>query len=338
MKNNTFLELLNSYLTIYLPDSVGVSINTIISYKSTFRLFLRFIKDSKGILPDEISFEILDYSLITDFLKWIEHERKCSPATKNLRLAAISSFSAYAQNRNLEAATVFRCDVNKIPYKHCNNNKRAVFTEEEVKILMNLPNDNYASGRRDKIMLMLMYATGLRAQEVCDLTVKSIEFNNSGAILNIIGKGLKKRRICIPPACANEVKKYIQHRKIFDQPERHIFSSKMHEKMSVSCVEEIFKKYVGEAKNQYPNLFLEKSYPPHSMRHTTACHLLESGVPLMVIKNFLGHSSITTTQIYAEISQATVDKHLKEWNSKWFDERNFNETNKSEDLPAFLLP
>jgi site-specific recombinase XerD len=102
----------------------------------------------------------------------------------------------------------------------------------------------------------------------------------------------------MPPACADAVKKYIQHRGIAALPKRHVFSSKTHEKMTVSCIEEVFKKYISIAKTQHPDMFSERSYPPHSMRHTTACHLLESGVSLMVIKNFLGHSSIMTTQIY----------------------------------------
>lgn len=338
-KASTFLNLLNNYFTMYLPNAVGVSPNTILSYKATFRLLLKYILDTKNIHADKITFEMLDYDLLTGFLHWIESERKCSSATKNLRLSAISSFAAYAQNRDIDAATVFRCSVNKIPYKRCKNKKRAVMTREEVTILMALPNENYVTGLRDKIMLMVMYASGMRAQEICDLRVKDINFNSNGAIFNILGKGQKRRRLSIPPACASALFRYIQHRNIENLPERHIFSSIVHEKMTISCVEEVFKKYIAIAKQQYPNLFPEKSYPPHSMRHTTACHLLESGVPLMVIKNFLGHSSILTTQIYAEISQETVDRNLKEWNKKWFDESNFKDKVDTYDkLPIFLMP
>ena len=338
-KNSAFLETLDTYLSLYLPNAVRVSPNTIVSYKTTFRLLVQFMYESRSIPADRITFEMLDFQLLTDFLSWIETERKCCAATKNLRLAALASFSSYAQNRDLDAATSFRCSVNKIPYKRCRNNKRAVMTREEVTILMALPNDHYVTGKRDKVMLMLMYATGARAQEVCDLTVGDITFKQNEAIINILGKGQKRRKIVIPPACAVVIKKYLQHRGISEFPERHVFSSKTHEKMTVSCIEEVFKKYISIAKKEYPAMFLEKSYPPHSMRHTTACHLLESGVPLMVIKNFLGHSSIMTTQIYAELSQATVDKNLREWNEKWFDEKNFEEHEKEANtMPIFLMP
>lgn len=324
---------------MYLPHSIGVSHNTIISYKATFRLLLNYILQSKNVPADKITFEMLDYELLNGFLTWIEVDRKCSSATKNLRLAAISSFAEYAQNRDLDAATVFRYNVNKIPYKKYRSNKRAVMTREEVTILMSLPDDNYVTGKRDKVMLMLMYASGMRAQEVCDLKVKNISFNSKGAVLTILGKGQKRRRLSIPPDCASAVQKYIRYRGIGSFPDRHVFSSKTHEKMTISCVEEVFKKYIRIAKEQNPNLFPEKSYPPHSMRHTTACHLLESGVPLMVIKTLLGHSSIMTTQIYAEISQATVDRNLKEWNEKWFDKDNFkNIEEKANQMPIFLMP
>ena len=88
--------------------------------------------------------------------------------------------------------------------------------------------------------------------------------------------------------------------------------------MTISCVEEIVKKYVNMAKEQHPELFTMGTYTPPSFRHSTATHMLEAGVPLMAIKKFLGHASIQTTHVYAELSQNTVDKYVKEWNEKWF--------------------
>lgn len=108
--------------------------------------------------------------------------------------------------------------------------------------------------------------------------------------------------------------------------------------MSVSYIEEIFKKYVTIAKKENPAIFTAGSYPPHSMRHTTASLMLEAGVSLVEIKNFLGHASLKSTEIYAEISQDTVNKHLKEWNEKWFpnnvEERKTSQ--KSNRIPDFL--
>ena len=108
--------------------------------------------------------------------------------------------------------------------------------------------------------------------------------------------------------------------------------------MTVSCIEEIFFKYVENGKAEHPEHFREKSYTPHSMRHTTATHMLEAGVPLIVVKNFLGHASVQTTQIYAEISQRTADRELKAWNDRWFLKKEESSAKDSENsmIPDFL--
>jgi site-specific recombinase XerD len=340
MKNkvSAFLKLLDTFIITYLPCSVGASPNTVKSYKYAFRLLIEFMYMEKGIEADKITFDKLDYQILTDFFSWIESVRGCSASTKNQRLSAISSFSAYAQNRDFAAASVFRNSVNRIPVKKTLHKQRAIFSRQEVTILLALPDENRETGIRDKILLSLMYASGARAQEMCDLTVGNLQFQQKGATLNIKGKGGKSRRIGIPNACAILLKQYIEHRKISDRPERHIFSSQTHEQMTISCIEEIYKKYITIAKKEKPSLFTARGYPPHSMRHSTASHMLEAGIPLVVIKNFLGHASLQSTQIYAEISQNTVDRYLKEWNEKWFpgnvEERKTTQT--ANRIPEFL--
>jgi site-specific recombinase XerD len=340
MKNNAsgFLNLLDAFVNTYLPSSVGASPNTVKSYKYAFRLLIEFMYKEKGIAADKISFDRLDYITLTDFFTWIESVRGCTASTKNQRLSAISSFSAYAQNRDFDAASIFRNSVNKIPVKKTRHKQRVILSRQEVTILLALPNENREIGIRDKTLLSLMYASGTRAQEICDLTVGNLQFHQKGAALNINGKGRKSRRIGIPNAGALMLKQYIEHRKISEKPERHIFSSQTHEHMTVSCVEGIFKKYTTIAKNENPSMFTAGSYSPHSMRHTTASHMLEAGVPLVVIKNFLGHASLKSTEIYAEISQDTVNRHVKEWNEKWFP-NNVEEVKTSQKpnkIPEFL--
>ena len=98
-----------------------------------------------------------------------------------------------------------------------------------------------------------------------------------------------------------------------------------------------FKKYVSLARKRHPNLFRAKSYSPHSMRHSTATHMLEAGVPLIVIKNFLGHSSLQTTQVYAAVSQCTLNKHIQDWNKKWFSDDGSLEHQLKAEIPSFLI-
>jgi len=333
-----FLKVLDSFITSYMPCSVGASPNTVTSYKYAFRLLLEFMYSKKQIPADKIVFEQLDYPILMEFLNWIEKDRGCSASTKNQRLSAIISFSEYAQNRDFDAASIFRSSVIKIPMKKVQKKQRAVFSSQEIKILLQLPNSNKGTGLRDKVLLSLMYASGARAQEICDLIVGNIQFNPKGATINIKGKGRKTRRLGISDTSANILQKYIAHRRIESLPDRHVFSSQTHEQMTVSCIEGIFKKYMHLAKKENPSLFREDNYSPHSMRHSTASHMLEAGVPVIVIKNFLGHASLQSTLIYAELSQNTVDKHLMEWNNKWFPQNSSaeDEPKKENLMPEFL--
>lgn len=319
MKNKTlgFMDLLSGFFTDYMPYSAGLSENTMKSYKYAFRLLMEYLYTQKSIAATSIMFQTLDFETVTGYLSWLETERRCSVSTRNLRLSALSSFAAYAQNRNLEAA-VFASVMDKVPVKSGAAKPRTVFTLDEVTVLLKLPNENTAIGLRDKVLLNLMYASGARAQEACDLTIRSAQFSGETTKLTITGKGNKTRRIIIAKPCGILLEQYLIRRGISQNLDRHIFSSQTHEHMTVSCVEEIFKKYLKIAKEQNPLLFRESHYSPHSMRHTTATHMLEAGVPLVAIKNFLGHATIHTTERYAELTQGTVNNFIKEWNSKWF--------------------
>ena len=333
-----FLSLLESYFGTYLPTAKGLSPATIKSYKTAFRVLLEFLYSEKGINSGEIRFEDLTSEVITEFLVWLEADRKCSISTRNHRLSVLNAFSEYAQNRDFEAVSVFRASLLKIPQKKGIAAKRSYFTREEIKLLLSFPNVKTAIGKRDQTLLCFMYASGARAQEVCDLTVADVKFFSDRATVKLLGKGRKVRTISIPADAAAILKSYLEYRKIEKKYDRHIFSSQTHEKMSVSCIEEIFFKYIEKGKTEYPEHFREKSYTPHSMRHTTATHMLDAGVPLIVVKNFLGHASIQTTQIYAEISQRTADRELKAWNDRWFLKKEGSIVTDSENgiIPDFL--
>lgn len=331
-----FMILLEDYFETYLPYSRGLSPNTTNSYKQSFLLLLRFMLEEKGKKAYDIRFSDLNYDTLLDFFNWLETDRLCKPATRNQRPSALSAFSEYAQNRDFDATSVFRSAIIRVPVKKGTQKTRAVFTRQEIKILLELPDESYETGLRDKVLLSFMYATGARAQEICDLKVRDLWIDVNSASVILTGKGSKTCQVGIPIKLARTLQSYIKHKHIESFPNRHIFSSQTHEQMTISCVEGIYKKYVSLAKKNNPELFLADSYPPHSMRHSTACHLLEAGVDIVTIKNILGHVSVQTTQIYAEMSQNTVDQKLREWNETWFGENRKIEIKKSVDIPDFL--
>ena len=345
-KNNAeyeFLSLLGKFITEYLPVSMNASPNTISSYKCAFRLLFLYLDENTEIQTGHVTFEMLDFNLLTNFFDWLVTVRNNSRSTAKQRMGALASFAEYAQCRNLDAGCVFRSSLARIAkksFQRVKGKQRSSFTRTELEILFSLPDTTEKLGWRDLVLLSVMYSSGARAQEIRNLAVKDVSHDEKGnAILTLTGKGEKTRRVKITADATQLLDKYITHRKIHDQPDRHIFSSQRNECLSVPAIEEIFAKYIAMAATAHPNLFRNGPYTPHVMRHTTATHLIEAGVPLPVVKNILGHSSIQTTQIYLDISQQTVDRSMEKWNEKWFSKNSPDELalpQEKKSIPDFL--
>ena len=338
-----FLSLLGKFFTEYLPISMNASPNTISSYKCAFRLLFQYLNEETDIETGHVTFEMLNFDLLTNFFDWLISVRKNSRTTAKQRMGALASFAEYAQNRNLEAGYIFHSSLARIAkksFRRVKGKQRSSFTREEIAILLSLPDTTEILGLRDLVLLSVMYSSGARAQEICDLTVKNITHDEKGnAILTLTGKGEKTRRVKITADATRLLNQYINYRKISNQPNRHVFFSQRNEYLSVPAVEEIFTKYITKAKAAHPDKFCNGPYTPHVMRHTTATHLIEAGVPVAIVKNILGHASIQTTQIYVEISQQTVDRSMEEWNEKWFSKNKPNEATlppTKDSIPEFL--
>lgn len=311
---NEVLSLLEEYFTSYLPDVKGVSSNTIKSYQYAFQLLFKYLESEKGIQPEKISFTILSGDTITDFLLYLEQERNCSIQTRNLRRSAIVSFAKFASKKSFANSLPFYTDVIDLPVKRQPKQLGVkCFTKDEIAILLRLPNTTKLIGQRDVTLLSLLYATGARAQEICDITLSDISFSKP-TTMRLHGKGNKSRIVVIPDNCSSILEEYLESRHLnCNNPEAktiHLFSSQTNEHMSIACVEGIVKKYVTQAKKLYPNMFTQKSYSPHSFRHSIAVHMLEAGDSLLAIKAFLGHSCLTTTAVYAQISPELANKYL----------------------------
>lgn len=316
MKTNTLFSSLSDYFESYLPDVKGYSDNTITSYQHAFQLLFDFLYEEKGLLPEKVTFDNLSDKNLLGYLSWLEKKRGCSPVTRNLRRTAISSFAKYALKNNFSDALRFYSCVKDIPKKNTpKNSDIKYFTKEEIAIILNAPDARSPIGKRDVMLLSLLYASGARAQELCDLTLNDIYFGEETNI-RLLGKGNKARMVTIPENCAAMLKNYLNSKNLTTSSakdrHRHIFSSQTHEHMSISCVEAIVKKYVVKSKKEYPHLFKRNTYTPHSFRHSIAVHMLECGESLVVIKAFLGHESITTTTVYASVTPELANKYLRE--------------------------
>jgi integrase/recombinase XerD len=334
-KASDLLQVLSEYFDVYLPVTKGLSINTIYSYQYAFQILFKYLYSQKNLSPEKVSFRDLEGETIEQFLSWLETERNCSACTRNQRLAAISSFAKYAINKHFSCALTFSSTVSNIPQKKKPKKSLSYFTLEEVSVLLRIPDTITGIEKRDRVLLSVLYASGARAQELCDLTVNDIRFDTKTS-LRLVGKGNKARTITIPDNCAQLLKNHLKCNKLDAETQRnhHVFSSQTHEHMTISCIECIVKKYVSKARIERPNLFPKTHYSPHSFRHSIAVHMLEAGIPLPVIKNFLGHSSIETTLIYATVSEDLANKYLR--NRSFVNETVVNDEGMSSSIKSTL--
>lgn len=316
MKKGSVLPLLEEFFTNYLPESRGISTNTLKAYQYAFQLLFTYLMDVKQIPPDRVTFDVLGKGVIDEFLSYLETDRKCSVKTRNLRRAAIMAFAKYAAKKDFSLSMPFYTAMMKVPKKkEPKNASIKYFTKEEMSILLAAPNVNTATGQRDVVLLSVLYATGARAQELCDIRVKDIQFTSPMKV-RLTGKGNKTRVVTVPENCAVLLRGYMKSKGYLSNDSsvqnRHLFSSRTNEHMSISCIEGIVKKYLGIVRDGHPGKFLEKGYSPHSFRHSIAVHMLEAGDSLVTIKAFLGHASILTTTVYAQVTPELANKYLDE--------------------------
>jgi site-specific recombinase XerD len=338
MKKKSYLfPALSQFFSVYLPKTRGLSDNTIRSYKHVFRTLFCYIYQTEGILPEKVEFKHLENGTVNAWLNWLCEERGCSANTRNHRQSTLVTFARFALHNNFDDTLGFCSAVESAP-RHRVPAREAVvhFSKEEMSLLLRLPNALTKIGRRDKVLLSTLYASGARAQELCDIVIHDIRFGTQ-TLICLHGKGNKTRTIIIPDTCAALLKSYMQQTGLTAatvNPMQHLFSSQTHEHMSISCVEAIVRKYVTQAKSLRPDLF-RGNYSPHSFRHSIAMHMLESGIPLPAIKTFLGHVSISTTLIYAAANFELVKRYLTNLNP-YAEQSYATETNDKYNIPEFL--
>lgn len=312
MKSNVFLRQLGEYFDTFLPSVRRASKNTISSYADSFAIFFQFLYETKGLQHTLVTYKHLTPALFDEFLLWMMNCRKYSASSIRQRMTAITSFLKYASRREMAAVSAY---TSAAAAEHPNTNRTEFpyFTLEEMRILLALPNPTKYLGERDLVLLSLLYETGARAQEICDLCVGDIHFGKPTKV-KLHGKGNKVREVPISDDVAKLLRYHLKQNNLNGNESRwlQLFSSQTNAKMTTACVRSIVVKYVNLAKLANPTLFAEKNYSPHSFRHSKAVHMVEAGVNLIYIRNFLGHVSIGSTEIYARVGQAAVTKALTE--------------------------
>jgi site-specific recombinase XerD len=271
---------------------------------------LEFCAEQKKIKPEKVSLGNLDRKLIEEYLEWLEKTRHCIISTRNVRLAALHSFCRYLQLEFPDCIHPAQ-QILAIPVKRTRMNVIEYLTLDAMKLLLAKPNKRTREGRRDQILMSLLYESGARVQELADLKVGDIRIA-SPATVKLTGKGNKSRIVPIMKPMGELLKQYLKENNLtqvysFDYP---LFTNRSKDKLTRAGIAYIVKKYTTEAIKEAPELFPEK-LSPHCFRHSKAIHLLQSGVNLVYIRDFLGHVDIRTTEIYARIDGEMKRKALE---------------------------
>lgn len=314
MKPTDFAYYLTNFLSKYLPGTIGLSPNTIMSYRDTFSLFLDFCSVQKKIKPEKFSLNDLNRKLVEDYLAWLEKCRKCIVSTRNVRLSAFHSFCRYLQMEFPDYIHPVQ-QIISIPMKKAKKTSVEYITLQAMKFLLETPDKTTKKGRRNRVLLSLLYDSGARVQELADLKVGDIRTAYPSTV-RLTGKGNKRRIVPLMKPMAELLSQYLKENNLtepgtFDYP---LFCNRSKNKLTRAGIAYIVKKYAGEAIRNAPELFPNK-LSPHCFRHSKSIHLLQSSIDLIYIRDFLGHVDVKTTEIYARIDGEMKRKALEKSNN-----------------------
>lgn len=247
----------------------------------------------KNIKPNKIEIEFITKEVIIQFLNWLETNRHVSIITRKQRLAYIKSFYKYVLSNELDLFNNYS-SILSIKNKKAPSKMISYFTEEEIKIIINYLNKE--NNLKYLTLLCVLYETGARVNELINIKIEDIVLSDNASI-TLHGKRNKIRIVPISQELVKLLNKYFKNQ-YFDYGEGLLFYSKNHKQYSRFGINYIIKSLVDKLKLEHSNYF-KGNYHPHSFRHSKATHLYNNGIPLLYIKDFLGHSTITTTEIYA---------------------------------------
>lgn len=300
MKPTDFSKCLTGFLSKYLPGERGISTNTINSYKVSFLLFINFIEAEKNIKVNKLLLKDITKERIVEFLDWLQTKRKCTDATRNVRLAAIHSFFKFLQYEVPENINEWQ-RILSIKVKKAKKSSMNYLTVEGIMLLLAQPDQSTKKGRRDLAMLALMYDSAARVQEIIDLTPSSIRLTKPFTI-KLVGKGNKARIVPLMDKEVVHLKYYMEMNKLVESHANlcPLFYNSRKEKLTRAGVNHILQHYASMAREKDQKLIPGK-ISPHSLRHSKAMHLLQAGVNLVYIRDILGHESVQTTEVYARV-------------------------------------
>jgi len=314
MKPTDFAIALQRFFREHLANQRECSINTIRSYRDAFKLFLNYVAEFRATPAHRMTLDKFTAEEIGGFRKYLTNTRKNSVATRNQRIAAIYSFVKFLQQEYPDKIAQWQ-RIQAMPVHRKQSKPVKYLTQKELAALMAAISTDSLKGIRDKAMLMLLYDSGARVQEIADLTIRDLRLD-ALAQVTLTGKGKKKRVVPLMPTTVTILNEYLKKFKLnrdnaIDSP---LFMNRKNEKLTRFGITYLLKTHAEKARAKCKTI--PKGMSPHILRHSKAMHLLELGVSDVVIQHILGHADLKTTGVYAkansEMTRAALEKVNKD--------------------------
>ena len=313
-ESNPLPDLVRSFFVKHLTAERRLSPCTVASYRDTLRLLFAYLEAKTGRSASAQHLEDWDAPPILGFLEHLEEQRRCCARTRNARLAALHCFMRYVAQRQ-PAWVALAGRVLAIPSKRHTQPLLGFLTVEQLQAILEAPSAATVSGRRDRLLFQLFYNTGARVSEMVALNRQDVSAGTCPSV-TLHGKGRKERPLPLWPKTARQMRQWLEQ--LPPEPSAPVFTNRFGKRLSRFGIEKRLQKAAQQAAKVCPSL-QRRHVSPHVFRHTTAMHLLQSGVDITVIALWLGHESILTTHKYIEADLEMKKKtlgHLQEPKTK----------------------
>lgn len=332
-----FSEFVKKFFLEYIPTIRNFSLNTLSTYQYGMLIFVKYLKSQK-INIDNLKIEDLTIDIIDNYIKYLKEERNNSPSTINNRIAILKSFFNYIENRNVTALDIC-LKVKSIKLLKINKKIPNHFSKKEIVFIINNIQKNSLEEYKYMLIFLILYNCALRATEVCNIKIKDLELSNNKIQTIYIqnGKGGKSHYTPISKELANIIKNYISKTSINDNPENYLFTNRYNNPYTRKGIYYIVKKIYENTKkkNNDATMFTEEIHP-HMLRHTKAVNMVEDGININIIKNFLNHEYLSTTEIYARIGDEKVSEIILDNAQKLNFSHNLKTKKEQENLENWL--
>jgi site-specific recombinase XerD len=302
----SFSALVQSYFAEYLTQQRALSPQTILAYRDAFMLFLDFAQSTLGKSPDVMALADITPELIIAFLNHLELKRHNSVRSRNARLAALRSFMKFAAHRDISSLQVIERALG-VPSKRFERPMFGYLSRDEMLAVIGTPDETWVS-QRDYVLFLLLYNTGARVSEITEVKVGEVVLDAGAACVHLHGKGRKQRSVPLWRSTVKAIRAWLKLNSQFDAA-CPLLPNRNGNAMSRSNVEKRLALAVQAATATNPDL-AKRAVSPHTIRHTTAMHLLQAGVDISVIALWLGHESPTTTHLYIEADLTMKERAL----------------------------